>query len=106
VLAGLLLDPGRIAEVAAALKPVDFADKVNRTVYRAMLRLHSAGKPIAVTLVVGELRDRGQYNKVDRVSAATLVELFRLSPCVRTLPYYLERAADMSERRRLLVLEF
>ena len=54
MLAVLLLDPGRIAEVAAALEPADFGDEGNRTIYAAMLRLHSAGKPIDVTLVVGD----------------------------------------------------
>jgi hypothetical protein len=33
VLAVLLLDPGRITEVAAALEPADFADQVNRIIY-------------------------------------------------------------------------
>ena len=36
VLAVLLLDPGRIAEVAAVLEPVDFAGEANRTIYAAM----------------------------------------------------------------------
>ena len=62
VLAVLLLDPGRIAEAAAALEKADFSDDVNRTVYEAMLRLHLAGTPIDVTLVVGELRDSGMYD--------------------------------------------
>ena len=59
VLAVLLLDPGRIAAVAAALEPADFADQANRTIYEAMLRLHSARTPIDVTLLVGELRNSG-----------------------------------------------
>ena len=42
-------------------EPADFAGEANRTIYEAMLRLHSAGKPVDVTLLVGELRDRGQY---------------------------------------------
>ena len=54
VLAVLLLDPGRIAEVGRALEPADFAGEANHIIYEAMLRLHSAGKPIDVTLVVGE----------------------------------------------------
>ena len=54
VLACVLLDPGRIAEVTATLEPADFAGEVNHIIYEAMLRLHSAGKPIDVTLVVGE----------------------------------------------------
>ena len=103
VLACVLLDPGRIAEVAAALEPVDIAGETNRTIYEAMLRLHSSGKPVDVTLVVGELHNRGQYNAEDGVSAATLVELFRLFPLVSELPFYVERVAEMSEQRRSLV---
>src|SRR5436190_11030457 len=59
VLAVVLLDPGRIAEAAEPLEPADFGDEVNRTIYTAMLRLHSVGKSIDITLVVGELRDTG-----------------------------------------------
>ena len=95
----------QISEVPAALEPADFGVKVNRAICAAMLRLHSAGKPIDVTLLVGELRDSGQYNAEDGVSAATLVELFRLVPMVRHLPCYVERVAEMSQRRRSLVLE-
>ena len=95
------LDPGRIAEVAAALEPADFADEANRTIYEAMLRLHSAGKPIDVALLVGELRDGGQYNAEHGVSAATLVELFRPAPLVRELPQYLSRVLEISRRRCL-----
>ena len=105
VLAVQLLDPGRIAEVAAALKPGGFADKVNRAIYGAMLRLHSAGKPIESTLVVGELRDCGEYNAEDGISATTLLELFRQFSMVRHLLYYMERVAEMSRRRRSLVPE-
>ena len=93
------MDPSRIADVAAALEPADFEDEANRIIYRAMLRLHSAGKPIDVTLVVSELRDSGQYNAEDGVSATALAELFRLFPLVRHLPYYVERVAEVSERR-------
>jgi replicative DNA helicase len=57
VLACVLLDPGRTAEAAMALEPADFADEANRTIYEAMLRLHSAGKPVNVALLVGELRN-------------------------------------------------
>jgi replicative DNA helicase len=97
VLAMPLLDPGRTAEVAVALEPADFADEANRTIYAAMLRLHSAGTPIDVALVVGELCDRGQYGAEDVVSAATLVELFRPAP----LPQYLSRVLEISRRRCL-----
>jgi len=101
LLAVLLLHLGRIAEVAAVLEPADFADKVNRSIYAAMLRLHSAGKPIDITLLVGELRDSGQYGAENGVSAATLVELFRPAPLVRELPQYLSRVLEISRQRYL-----
>jgi len=91
--------------VAAALEPTDFGDQVNRTIYAAMLRPYSPGKPIDITLLVGELRARGRYNAEDGVSAATLVELFQLLPLVRHLPYYVERVAEISKWRRSLVPE-
>jgi replicative DNA helicase len=68
VLAMPFWDPARITDVAAALEGADFAGEANRIIYEAMLRLHSAGKPIDVTLVVGELGDADQYNGVRRFS--------------------------------------
>ena len=63
-----------------------------------MLRLHSASKPIDITLVVGELRDSGQYNTEDGVSATTLVELFRrcrwFANCRSTFPVYWKSPVD------------
>ena len=101
ILACVLLDPRRITEVTAALEPADSGDEVNRAIYETMLRLHSAGKPIDVTLLVGELRDRGQFNAEGGVLAATLVELFRPAPLVRELPQYLSRVLEISRRRCL-----
>ena len=71
----------------------------------AILLLHSAGKPIDVTLLVGELRDGGPYGAEGGVSATTLLELFRQFSMVRHLLYYMERVAEMSRRRRSLVPE-
>ena len=98
VLAVLLLDPGRIADVAAAREPADFVGEASPTIYEAMLHLHSAGKPVNVTQLVSELRDRGQYGTKNGVSAATLVELFRPAPLVRELPQYLSRVLEISRR--------
>ena len=40
------------------------------------------GLPPDVTLLVGDLHDSGHYKADDGVSAATLVELYGLFPCV------------------------
>jgi hypothetical protein len=55
LLAVVMLDPGRIAEAAEPLELADFGAHVNRMIYAAMVRLHSAGKPIDITLVVGDM---------------------------------------------------
>jgi replicative DNA helicase len=91
----------QIAAVAAVLEPADFADEVNRPIYEAMLRLHSAGMPIDVTLLVGELRESGRYGAKNGVSMAMLVELFRPAPLVRELPQYVSRVLEISRRRFL-----
>ena len=69
-----------------------------------MLPRHSAGKPVEVALLVGELRESGQYNSEPGVSGATLVELFRLFPMVR--PTAILRGTgrgNVQRRRRSLV---
>ena len=98
VLACVLLDPRRIGDVSTALELEDFTGEVNRTIYAAMMRLHAAAKPIDVTLLVGALRDAGQYNTDGGVTANTLVELYCLFPMVRNLNHYVERVAKMSRR--------
>jgi replicative DNA helicase len=67
-----------------------------------MLSLQQRGLPADATLVVGELRDRGQYNVVDGVSATTLVNSFRLFPLVQHVPYYVQRVGEMARRRHVI----
>ena len=105
VSACVLLDSAsRIAEVTAAHRAGRFHGRsrpapFTQRCYGCIL----PGKPIDVTLFVSQLRDSGQYNTEDGVSAATLVELFRPAPLVRKLPYYVERVAKMSQQRKSLV---
>ena len=99
VLAAVLLEPPRINEVTAVLEPADFTDQCNCTIFEAMLRLQRRGLPADATLLVGELRDGGQYNVQDGVSAAMLVDLFRLSPLACNLPHYMDRVVRISRSR-------
>jgi hypothetical protein len=71
VLAVVLLEPGRIADVAAALEPADCGNEVNRTIYTAMLRLHFSGKSIDDTLVVGELQGHVAFIRTSSCSGDT-----------------------------------
>ena len=63
-----------------------------------LVDLDTHGQPSDITLVVGELRNRGRYNAVDGVSAATLVELFRrrlwFATCRSTFPVFWKSPAD------------
>ncbi len=85
VLACVPLDPGRTAEVAAALVPADFVDQINRLSYEAILRLHSAGTPIDVTLMVGEPREAGVSTTVRQRSPRRAYAI-RPNRCVRRRP--------------------
>ncbi|MCC7085292.1 MAG: hypothetical protein IT427_09825 [Pirellulales bacterium] len=102
VLGVILLAPERIADVAAALSPADLADDALRTVYGAMLRLHRREIPPDATMVIGELRDAGEYDPERGVSAAALAELYTLSPTAISLPHYVARVAEMSRRRHAM----
>ena len=102
VLAAVLLEPRRIGDVTAALKPSDFADRAHRTIFTAMLSLQQRGLPADATLVLGELHDSGQYNVEDGVSTTTLLNLFQLLPLVQHLPYYVQRVGEMTRRRQVI----
>ncbi|MCC7086400.1 MAG: hypothetical protein IT427_15475 [Pirellulales bacterium] len=102
ILGVILLAPERIADVAAALEPADLTDDALRTIYTAMLRLRGRGLPPDATLLVGELRDGGEYDPERGVSAAALAELFTMSPTAISLPHYVARVAEMSRRRHAM----
>lgn len=51
----LLLDPERIHDVAAVLRPDDFYDPTYRTIYEAIRRVHEARRPIDFVTVSEEL---------------------------------------------------
>jgi replicative DNA helicase len=102
VLAAVLLEPCRNSEVTAALDAANFTDRAHHTIYTAMLSLQQRGLPADATLVVGELRDRGQYNVDEGISTTTLVDLFKLFPLACHLPFYLERVVAVAQRRHAL----
>ena len=95
VLSSVLIDPDRFAE-ADVLSADDFFDESNRTIFRAMKRLHASGRPTDCTLLVGNLRDRGEYNADAGVSAATIWNLFYLRPWARYIGYYVARVKEFS----------
>src|SRR3954452_21409699 len=59
-LGALLLDPGRIVDVAGVLRPEDFYDPVHRTVYAAIRRLHEARRPVDFVTVADALKADGR----------------------------------------------
>jgi replicative DNA helicase len=94
--------PERFHEISSSLKLEDFSSESLRTLYGAMLRLQALGHPIDITLLVGELRDFGEYNRDNGVNATTLVNLYRLYPVPSNLPYYIGRVKEMGRRRHAL----
>ena len=96
--------PARFDEVAKELAAEDFTDEANRIIFGAMLRLHALGKPIDCALLVGELRDFGEYDADKGVSAATIAHLFRLFSLQSNLKWYVGRLLEMTRRRRGLEL--
>jgi replicative DNA helicase len=95
-----LFTPHKFSEIARALTVDDFTDDANRTIFGAMLRLDALGHPVDITLLVGELRDFGEYSADRGVCAATLANLYRNFPMASNLSFYVARLLEVSRRRR------
>lgn len=64
VLAGILIRPQLMNQIADILVPEDFYLPANQMLYRAFLRLYSASQPIDVVTVGAELENKGEYEAV------------------------------------------
>lgn len=61
VLGSILLLPDVCDDIALVLRPGDFYDDANRTLFDRMIRMHDAGKKIDATLLVEELKQDGAF---------------------------------------------
>jgi replicative DNA helicase len=88
VLGGILLDPEAIGRVAEMLQPESFSLRSHQTIYKAVLTLHSEGKPTDLMTVTTWLSDQKLLEKaggqlgltrlLDRTVSATNIDQYGL----------------------------
>src|SRR3954454_22762453 len=98
-LGALLLDPGRIVDVAGVLRPEDFYDPVHRTVYEAIRRLHEDRQPIDFVTVANALKTDEGLAAVG--GAAFLAQLSADVPTASHAGHYAQIIRDKALHRRL-----
>jgi len=99
VLAGIILEGDRIAEVIEVLSSIDFYRDTHQVVFAAMVALYQAGKPIDVITLMDELERRGHADQIGGWQG--LGEIAESVPHAANCLYYAEIVVELSRKRRL-----
>jgi replicative DNA helicase len=100
VLGSILLLPAVCDEVALILRPEDFYNDANRTLYAQMRAMHDEGRRIDTTLVVERLKNAGQYESVG--GAVYLAEVLQSVPTAANAIYYAQIVKSKGTLRSLI----
>ena len=100
VLGSILLLPTVCDDVAMVLRPEDFYDDANRTLYTHMRAMNDEGRRIDTTLLVDRLKNQGEYDLVG--GAAYLAEVLQSVPTAANAVYYAEIVKDKATLRALI----
>ncbi len=101
VLGSLLLLPEKFDEVALILRPDDFYDDANASIYAHLIEMHDTGKKIDAMLLVQHLRDGGDYDRVG--GAAYIAELGEAVPTAAHAEYYAKIVHEKATLRSLIL---
>jgi replicative DNA helicase len=100
VLGSILLVPIVCDDVALILRPEDFYDDANRTLYSHLRTMHDEGGRIDTTLVVERLKSCGQFELIG--GARYLAEILQSVPTAANATYYAEIVKNKSTLRSLI----
>ncbi len=100
VLGSILLLPSVCDDVALIVRPEDFYDQANRTLYTHMRAMHDEGRRIDTTLLVERLRNAGEFDLVG--GAAYLAEVLQSVPTAANATYYAEIVKSKGTLRGLI----
>ena len=100
VLGSILLLPQVFDEVALIIRPDDFYDDANRTMFMHLLQMHDGGQQLDPMLLVERLRSADQYEAIG--GAAYIAELGSIVPTAAHAEYYAKIVADKSVLRALI----
>jgi replicative DNA helicase len=100
VLGGILLDPEAIGRVAEMLQPESFSLRSHQTIYKAVLTLHSQGKPTDLMTVTFWLADQKLLERVG--GQLGLTQLVDRTVSAVNIDQYAKLILDKKTRRDLV----
>ena len=101
VLGSILILPEVFDEVALLLRPHDFYDHSNRTIYEHLLAMHDEGQQVDLMLLVERLRKAGQFEPIG--GAAYLAEIGQQVSTAAHAEHYAHIVAEKSTLRSLIL---
>lgn len=101
VLGSILLLPEVFDEVALILRPLDFYDQSNRTIYEHLLAMHDEGQQVDLMLLVERLRKAGQFEPIG--GAAYIAEIGQQVSTAAHADHYARIVAEKSTLRSLIL---
>ena len=100
VLGSMLLSKDAIADVAEALRGVDFYRPAHETIHDAIIDLYGRGEPVDPVTVAAELQRRGELQRIG--GAPYLHTLSANVPIAANAGYYAEIVREKAILRRLV----
>ena len=101
VIGSLLIDPEAILKVATFLKPEDFFDEINKTIYQACFSLYQRSNEVVNQITVAH--ELMRQNKLEEIGgAAYLSHLISIVPTSLHVEYYAQIVSNMAMMRRLI----
>lgn len=100
LLGAIMISDGVLTEVSTLLKPEDFYEVRHQTIYRAMMNLYDAHRPIDLITLTNELKTLKKLNEVGK--ATYLTELSTYVQTAANAKAYAEIIERCSTRRKLI----
>ena len=100
VLAGLILRPSAMGQIAPMLHPEDFYLPAHQTLYAAALGLHTDNRPVDLVTLAEHLRDQGSLEQAG--GTAYIADLAQSHVSAANAEYYAKLVRDKSIQRGLI----
>lgn len=100
LLGAILLSDENFPDVLEKVKDIDFYDKNNGLIYKAMTGLYNTHRPIDLLTLTSELRSEKNLKAVG--GASYLTELTNFVPTAANIQAYADIVADCATRRNLI----
>ncbi len=100
VIGSMILDPRVIDQVATIVQADHFYADANQRLFRHLVSMYQARRPIDIELLRNALRAAGEYDAIG--GAAYITEASQSVPYAHNAPYYAAIVAEQAKRRAVI----